>query len=126
MLAWLTVVARHEAYRLAPRLQARDAGEQRRDHRRGGADHASSIPTVAPARTATRWRGIELRQCSRRSPALKPAQRTTLALKAAGFKYKEIQELCGGKTYTWVNRHITEGRAALRAARESATMEATP
>ena len=57
---------------------------------------------------------------------LKPAQRTVIALKVAGYKYKEIQELCGGKTYTWVNRHITEGRAALRAARESDTMEATP
>jgi DNA-directed RNA polymerase specialized sigma24 family protein len=44
---------------------------------------------------------------------LKPSQRTTLLLQAAGFSYAEIQQLTG-QTYTWVNRHITEGRRAMR------------
>ena len=57
--------------------------------------------------------GLEARETFEALADLKPAQRTTLALKAAGFSYKEIQRLCGDKTYTWVNRHITEGRAAL-------------
>lgn len=42
-------------------------------------------------------------------------QRAALQLWSQGWKYKEIAaEL--GKTYTWVNRHITEGIAALRSA----------
>jgi hypothetical protein len=30
-----------------------------------------------------------------------------------GLSYREICE-CTGRTHTWVNRHITEGRQALR------------
>jgi DNA-directed RNA polymerase specialized sigma24 family protein len=36
-----------------------------------------------------------------------------LTLQLAGYSYKEIAERLG-KTYTWVNRHLTEGRAELR------------
>ena len=119
VLAWLTVVARHEAYRLL------------RDYKR--ATPASDVVTTDdegrttpfdPDQAAGPERdplgGIELRQMLEGLAALKPAQRTTLALKAAGFTYKEIQRLCGDKTYTWVNRHITEGRAALRAQAQAA------
>ena len=125
VLAWLTVVARHEAYRLA------------RDYKR--ALPASSVTTTDEEGRSSEFDpdhvrgperdpllGHDAREALAALAGLKPAQRTALALKIAGYKYKEIQELCGGKTYTWVNRHITEGRAALRAARESATMEATP
>ena len=124
-LAWLTVVARNEAYRLA------------RDYQR--ALPASSVtttddegrttefdPDLAPGPERDPLLGHDAQEALAALAELKPSQRAALALKVAGYKYKEIQELCGGKTYTWVNRHITEGRAALRAARESATMEVTP
>jgi DNA-directed RNA polymerase specialized sigma24 family protein len=40
-------------------------------------------------------------------------RRTALTLRAVGYSYKEIQKLLG-VTYTWGNRHVTEGRQALR------------
>ena len=114
VLAWLTVVARREAYRLA--------GEHKRVLPASsvvGVDehgHASAFdPDEAPAPDRDPLLGMETRELLVGLARLRPAQRRTLALKAAGFSYQEIQGLCGGKTYTWVNRHITEGRAALRA-----------
>jgi DNA-directed RNA polymerase specialized sigma24 family protein len=44
---------------------------------------------------------------------LRPNQRLAVTLRAAGFGYQEIADLTG-KTYTWTNRHVTEGRARLR------------
>ncbi len=44
---------------------------------------------------------------------LTPNQRLALSLQLAGYSYEEVAELTG-KTYTWANRHISEGRAALR------------
>jgi DNA-directed RNA polymerase specialized sigma24 family protein len=41
---------------------------------------------------------------------LSAAQRLTLSLCATGYSYKEISAATG-KTYTWVNRHLTEGTA---------------
>jgi DNA-directed RNA polymerase specialized sigma24 family protein len=40
-------------------------------------------------------------------------QRAALTLWAHGYRYKEIAQRLG-KTYTWTNRHITEGLAAQR------------
>lgn len=45
---------------------------------------------------------------------LKPAEIFVLLARVAGLSYEEIQERAGGKTYTWVNRYVTEGRKALR------------
>jgi DNA-directed RNA polymerase specialized sigma24 family protein len=42
-------------------------------------------------------------------------RRRVLELKLAGFSYREITEILG-VTYTNVNRHLSEGRAELRAA----------
>jgi DNA-directed RNA polymerase specialized sigma24 family protein len=42
-------------------------------------------------------------------------QRAALTLWAQGYRYKEIAQKLG-KTYTWTNRHITEGLRALREA----------
>jgi DNA-directed RNA polymerase specialized sigma24 family protein len=49
-------------------------------------------------------------------------RRSALTLRAAGYSYKEIQQLLG-VTYTWVNRHVTEGRQALRRAEAAAEAE---
>jgi DNA-directed RNA polymerase specialized sigma24 family protein len=103
IMAWLITVARHAALHL---LKGETATEELED---AGWVVGGSVDDDADL-------AREVRALLEGLSELKPAQRTTLALKAAGFKYTEIQELCGGKTYTWVNRHITEGRAALRAA----------
>ncbi|HEX8745191.1 MAG TPA: sigma factor-like helix-turn-helix DNA-binding protein [Thermoleophilaceae bacterium] len=44
---------------------------------------------------------------------LKPQQRLVLWLRGQGYSYDQIQHATG-KSYTWVNRHLSEGRAALR------------
>ena len=47
-------------------------------------------------------------------------QRVALTLRAAGFSYREIAAITG-KTYTWTNRHLSEGRARVRALAASGT-----
>ncbi|MGH2763227.1 MAG: RNA polymerase sigma factor [Thermoleophilaceae bacterium] len=44
---------------------------------------------------------------------LTPNQRLAMSLRVAGYSYRELADLTG-QTYTWVNRHLTEGRRALR------------
>ena len=113
VLAWLTVVARREAYRLLLDYRratpASDVVSVDEEGRREALDidelRAAERDPLGP---------MQMRELLAAMAALRPAQRRALALKVAGFSYKEIQLLCGGKTYTWVNRHITEGRAALR------------
>lgn len=114
VLAWLTVVARHEAYRLArDSKRSLPASSVTVTDEEGNTTELD--PDFAPGPDRDPLLGHDAREALAALAELKPAQRTALALKVAGYKYKEIQELCGGKTYTWVNRHITEGRAALRA-----------
>ena len=114
VVGWLVVVARHEAFRLA-----RDYVRTRPASCVVNVDEHGRVSEFDPDQVEASERdvlaGLEARETFEALADLKPAQRTTLALKAAGFSYKEIQRLCGDKTYTWVNRHITEGRAALRA-----------
>jgi DNA-directed RNA polymerase specialized sigma24 family protein len=57
----------------------------------------------------------EARDLLRSIAALGINRRTALTLRAAGYSYREIQDLLG-VTYTWVNRHVTEGPRALRRA----------
>jgi DNA-directed RNA polymerase specialized sigma24 family protein len=54
--------------------------------------------------------------------ALGTHRRSALTLRAAGYSYKEIQQLLG-VTYTWVNRYVTEGRQALTQAEADAGAE---
>ena len=56
---------------------------------------------------------VDAREALRSLAGLGARRRTALTLKVAGYSYKEIQELLG-VSYTWINRHITEGRAKLR------------
>ncbi len=41
-------------------------------------------------------------------------QRRDLVLRVAGFSYREIAELTGGRTYTNVNKHLRKARARIR------------
>jgi RNA polymerase sigma factor (sigma-70 family) len=113
--AWLRAVARHEALawhrarkRLRPASEGRDPG-----------------PTPAVERVLARL-DVELaheaRELLRSIAALGTHRRTALTLRAAGYSYREIQELLG-VTHTWVDRHITEGRQALRRAAAAAEAE---
>jgi DNA-directed RNA polymerase specialized sigma24 family protein len=56
---------------------------------------------------------VEARETMVSLRGLKSHQRLVLIMKAEGFSYNEIAALTG-KTYTWVNRHLTEGRKAAR------------
>jgi RNA polymerase sigma factor (sigma-70 family) len=58
---------------------------------------------------------VEAREALRALAALRPNQRRALALQIAGFSYEEIRAI-EAVTLTWVNRHVTEGRRAVRLA----------
>lgn len=102
--AWLWTVAKHDLFRTlrGPRVDPIEAAEEA-----GLTDPA--LPDDASADSETLRLVLKL----------KSQQQTCLIMKAFGFSYAEIGEQTG-QTYTWVNRHMTEGRRALRAlARES-------
>ena len=109
---WLRIVARHEAYawhrhtRRCPSLDepVSDAPEL-------GGDRATFADLVrAPVDIEL---AVDAREALRSLAGLGERRRTALTLKVAGYSYREIQELLG-VSYTWINRHITEGRAKLR------------
>ena len=121
-IAWLRVVARHEGLRLLSR-QRREPFLEDRPHKRR--DSASGEPLhwseLLPAPVDTDL-AVEARQLMQALSELRWHQRTVLTLQLAGYRYKEIAERLG-KTYTWVNRHVTEGRRALRRADAAAETE---
>jgi DNA-directed RNA polymerase specialized sigma24 family protein len=98
VVGWLVVVARHELLRLL------------------GREGAARPLEEAPEPVAPCPRHEEARALLDAMAALRPYQRRVLALQAAGHSYREIQAACGGRTFTWVNRHATEGRRAVREA----------
>jgi DNA-directed RNA polymerase specialized sigma24 family protein len=57
---------------------------------------------------------IEARRALERLAELPPQQRRDLALRVAGFTYREIAEITGGRTYTNVNKHLRKARARIR------------
>ena len=97
ILGWLYTVAKHEGFRLAKR-QAAGAGEAQLERAGDGEDLAATID----AREALELVG-----------RLRPSQRQVLELQIAGLSYRRDLRATG-QSLTWVNRHLTEGRAALR------------
>lgn len=67
-----------------------------------------------PAREGDPELALALRETLRVFAGLSANQRRALALRLAGFSYKEIAEI-ENVTHTWVNRHVSEGNRALRA-----------
>lgn len=96
---WLYVTGLHEAWRI------------RRLHRRQDSLLEEYVPDLVGAGRDP----VEV-LCERDQlqllDRLAAAQRLTLGLFARGHSYREICELTG-RSYTWVNRHITEGRRRL-------------
>jgi RNA polymerase sigma factor (sigma-70 family) len=97
IVGWLYTVAKHEAFALLARSRREIAGEE--------------LPLVASGSDFADV--VDARDALRLIAQLKPQQRQVLLLRAEGHSYKAICELTG-RTYTWVNRHISEGRQALR------------
>src|SRR4051812_42174733 len=97
VVGWLYTVAKHEALALIRAASRELAVEEPHP--------GHSAP--APAHILKTRKALAL------IDQLKPQQRTVLRLRMAGLTYQEICRRTG-HTYTWVNRHITEGRRALR------------
>jgi RNA polymerase sigma factor (sigma-70 family) len=117
VVGWLRVVARNEGLRLL-RIRRREPFLDDRPAWRS--DAASGEPLdwqeLLPAPEDTEV-AVEARELLRCLAGLRWHQRTVLTLQLGGYSYKEIAQRLG-RTYTWVNRHLTEGRAELRRRRE--------
>jgi RNA polymerase sigma factor (sigma-70 family) len=98
LIGWLVTVARREALRLL--------------RRRGSEISVEALSELAGHRDEIEL-AVEARECLALLRQLGPNQRLALSLRVAGFGYREIVELTG-KTHTWMNRHVAEGRARLR------------
>jgi RNA polymerase sigma factor (sigma-70 family) len=97
LAGWLYTVAKHEAFALIRSARRCQPAEQVEPDECG----------PAPQRILDGRRTLTLLD------RLKPQQCLVLRLRMAGLSYEEICQ-CTGRTYTWVNRHVTEGRRALR------------
>lgn len=112
LIAWLSVVTKHEALavrRSRERLLGGSAAVDPEAHLGALAHHAPGPLERVERRERVAERRREL-------AALKANERLAIVLQAQGYSYEEICALCGW-TYTKVNRCLAEGRAALRAPR---------
>jgi RNA polymerase sigma factor (sigma-70 family) len=97
VVGWLYTVAKYEVFATMRRAQREVTVEE--------------LPPMAAPGSVERI--VEARETMVSLRGLKSHQRLVLIMKAEGFSYNEIAALTG-KTYTWVNRHLTEGRKAAR------------
>jgi RNA polymerase sigma factor (sigma-70 family) len=101
---WLYTVARREAFALlGAQTAARDP------------DAAAHAMDAIPAPLGVEHHAALRARLEDAAATLSPHQRQALGLHARGYSYAEIAAATG-RTYTWVSRHIREGRQALRAA----------
>jgi RNA polymerase sigma factor (sigma-70 family) len=112
-LAWLILAMKRECWRsYRDRHLDRHLGQEVEP---GSGIRGSVIDAIPSGETAMDQRVAERDIARRRFARLKPDERDSLGLLAAGLSYREIAEHRGW-TYTKVNRAISEGRAALRRA----------
>jgi RNA polymerase sigma factor (sigma-70 family) len=116
-LAWITLATKRRCWRL------RDAAHlDRRVFALPGTSHEEPTGVIdrRPADpTPLCERHAERAEARARLADLKPDERRTLILLAAGYSYREVGQITGF-TYTKVNRCASEGRAELRAAEATA------
>jgi len=112
IVAWLRVVAIHEAYRLS----AIERRETRLPNRR--ADHRDGEDLVADPHTLED--ALEALEALRALAALPARQRVDLTLKVAGYTYEEIRILTGARTFTNVNKSLVKARRRIRRSRSQA------
>jgi RNA polymerase sigma factor (sigma-70 family) len=97
-IAWLVTVAWHEALALI---------------KRGRRETCVDAPHERAATSGDPELALAARDALELLADLTPNQRSVMALRIAGLSYAEIARATG-RTYTWTNRHISEGRARLR------------
>ena len=100
LLSWLSTVAIREGWRLV------------RIERRATPAGPAQLEQAAGPERELEHRARAL-QALRALAGLRPAEKRLLALRAAGFSYREICEI-ERRTHTWVNRHLTRGSLRLR------------
>ncbi len=110
---WLRVVARREAIRL-DRRERRTVPLDSAANPDQQTGEALTLAERLPAPVDTEL-AFEAREALRAVAALRWRRRRVLALKLAGYSYKEIQEKLG-LTYTNVNRQLTRSRKDLEEA----------
>jgi RNA polymerase sigma factor (sigma-70 family) len=111
-LAWVTLATKRRCWRLrdAAHLDRRVFALPQSGHEEpsGLIDRRPADPRPPCERQADRA------EARARLADLKPDERRTLLLLAAGYSYREVGQMTGF-SYTKVNRCASEGRAALRA-----------
>ena len=110
-LAWLTLTLKRECWvRYRRQHLDRSAGQETATDSDGRGFAAESIPSgdTGPEPLFER-----IEEARAKLAALKPAERRTLSLIAAGYSYAEVGEITGF-SYTKINRCAAEGRARLR------------
>src|SRR3954463_8087146 len=110
VFAWLYVVAIHEAYRLS--------AIERRELHLEDLVIEGDWETILAGRVTVEDQ-LEALEALRALATLADRQRRDLSLRVAGFTYREIAAMTGGRTYTNVNKHLVKARAAIRHADQS-------
>lgn len=104
IFGWLRTTALHEAYRLLRQERREPPSEQL----------AETQPAFVPARRDDPETALEATRALLALASLRERQRRYMAWQVGGYRYREIQELADGATYTNVNKHLTRAHGALR------------
>lgn len=106
---WLRTVAKHEALAII-KHESRTVSEGER---------RIAMPNVTTKEDSV-VTAVHLREVLTHLQALAPNQRCAIAAKAVGVSHGEVNDLRGTSSAsgasTWLNRHVSEGRKALREA----------
>jgi DNA-directed RNA polymerase specialized sigma24 family protein len=102
---WLRAVAIHEAYRLIATESHLKTGACARSQTEDVLLQLPDQPSLEDI--------LDARDTLRLLAALPERQRTDLALKVAGYSYKEIQTRTPGRTWTNVNHSLVKARARI-------------
>jgi RNA polymerase sigma factor (sigma-70 family) len=102
--AWLRTVVKHEAMAIKEQRRRQGVGSEDIDFDR-------EISPRLPDETERLRSFDQMERAAEALAQLKPQEVRALVLKAKGYSYDEIAEICGW-TFTKVNRCITEGRRA--------------
>jgi RNA polymerase sigma factor (sigma-70 family) len=108
IFAWLRIVAIHEAYRLS-RSAFRDSRLEDISAAEGWEDQIPATWSLDDT--------IEARAALQFLAELPERERGDLALRVAGFSYREIAEMTGSRTLTNVSKQLAKARARVRLAK---------
>lgn len=116
-LAWLYTTVKREAWAIRRRTHRRRERSLNSQPDGNGAerDMSEALAGDEPSPEERLGRAEQLASCREALAGLKPDERKALWLLGLGYSYAEICETTGW-SYTKVNRCLSEGRGALRAA----------